>query len=363
MDGEPLSTEPNVSDPMIGRMIDDRYEVKKNIGEGGMGVIYLAIQHPIGRRVALKILSTEFSDDSHMMKRFLNEARIISTLKHPNTVSLVDFGSLTGGRLFIAMEYIGGGQLRDLIDRGRVAQVPVLRMARQVLQSLAEAHAKGITHRDLKPENILLDNVAGEDFMVRVVDFGIAKLNPALMAEATSPPMFDAMATAPGTRLGTPAYIPPEQAFAREIDGRADLYALGVVLFEMLTGHLPFKSDSSQGLYLEHLHTPARAINEVAPDVDVDPEVSTLVLRMMAKDKESRPGTCDEVIRVIDGVLARLAPPTAEAQPAPVTLPPAELRAAADDDAPMVVSGGPPVWVWLVLVAGILGILAAAVLR
>ncbi len=351
------------ADPLIGQMVNGRYEVLARIGEGGMGWVYKARQEPIGRMVALKVLLGEFANDEHIAKRFLNEARIISQLKHPNTVSLIDFGHLDGsGQLFIAMEFLGGGQLRDLIERGRLDPVSTLRVARQVCQSLAEAHAKGIYHRDLKPENVLLDDVKGEQIVVRVVDFGIAKLNPAMLDPDAAP--LSIQLTTPGARLGTPAYIPPEQAFGKAVDGRTDLYALGVMLYEMLTGHLPFKSDSDHGLYLEHLHTPPRPIREAAPDLDVDPDIEALTLQLLEKKPEDRPADADSVIRRIDQILARLAPPSSAPGPVgPVTLERARMVDKPADETPIVMQqSGPPAWFWAVVAAGILGIVAYALL-
>ncbi len=351
-------------DPLVGRLLNDRYQVLARVGEGGMGYVYKARQEPIGRLVALKVLLQEVAENEQAVRRFLNEARIISQLRHPNTVSLIDFGHLEGtGQLFIAMEFLAGGQLRDLLDRGRIDPVAALRMTRQICQSLAEAHAKGIYHRDLKPENVLLDDVEGEQFVVKVVDFGIAKLNPALAGLEAGP--LSIQLTAPGTRLGTPAYIPPEQAFGKAIDGRTDLYALGVLLYEMLTGHLPFKSDSEQGLFLEHLHTPPRPISEAAPDLAIDPAIERLTLQMLEKKPDDRPPSADAVIRTIDQILMRLAPPTEGPTPqGPVTLERARMVDAPTDDTPVTIQrSGPPGWFWAVLAVGLLAILAVAILR
>lgn len=354
----------SVPDPLIGQLVNGRYEVLARIGEGGSGVVYKARQEPIGRLVALKVLGQEVAHNEKAIRRFLNEARIISQLRHPNTVSLIDFGPIEGsGQLFIAMDYLAGGQLRDLIEQGRLSEVAALRVARQICQSLAEAHANGIYHRDLKPENVLLDDVRGEQLVVRVVDFGIAKLNPALVDGDAGP--LDIQLTAPGARLGTPAYIPPEQAFGRAIDGRTDLYAVGVMLYEMLTGHLPFRSDSDEGLYLEHLHTAPRPIREAAPALAIDAEVESLVLRLLAKDPEARPADAETVVRTLDLLLARLAPPSVAPAPAgPVTLERAVITPPATEDEPVLAPrSGPPAWFWGVLAAGILVIVAVAALR
>ena len=160
---------------MVGTTVADRYAIKAVVGEGGMGTVYKAIQEPIGREVAVKVLLMHLVDDSLKLQRFVNEARILSGLRHPHTVSLIDCGRLRDGRLYIVMDYVHGGALRDLMDEGRLHQVAALKITRQILQSLAEAHAHGIIHRDLKPENVLLDSVESEEFVIRVADFGIAK--------------------------------------------------------------------------------------------------------------------------------------------------------------------------------------------
>ena len=306
-------------DPLVGRVVAGRYTILAHLGDGGVGIVYKARQEPIGRLVALKMLLGE-AENERNVERFLREAKIISALKHPNTVTLIDFGQAEDGRLFIAMEFLEGGELRGLMDDGRIALVPALRIARQIASSLAEAHAAGIWHRDLKPENVLFDTVEGEDFVVRVVDFGMAKLHE---------PESDIMLTAPGTRLGTPEYMSPQQAFAKPLDHRTDLYALGIILYEMLTGHLPFTADSTMGMYLEHAGTPPRPIAEFAPDLDLDPEIDALVLQLLAKEEKDRPADATEVVSTIDRVLAK----HAEDEPTPVTSeapPPAE---AVEDEA------------------------------
>ena len=205
----------SIDDPLIGHVVAGRYTVLEHIGDGGVGIVYKARQEPIGRLVALKMLLSDATNDRNV-ERFLREARIISSLRHPNTVTLIDFGQAADGRLFIAMELLTGGELRDLMKGGRVALVPALRVARQIASSLAEAHAADIWHRDLKPENVLFDEVEGEALVVRVVDFGMAKLHE---------PDNDIMLTAPGTRMGTPEYMSPQQAFFKTLYHRTELYS------------------------------------------------------------------------------------------------------------------------------------------
>ena len=161
--------------PQVGDQIAGRYELMEVIGEGGMGQVFRAVQHPVGRSVALKVLLGEFVEDNVKQARFLREAQILANLKSSHTVSLIDFGVLDDGVVFIAMEYLEGGTLRELIDRGALPVRTAYTVAQQILKSLAEAHAQGIIHRDLKPGNVLIDHIDGERIVVRVADFGIAK--------------------------------------------------------------------------------------------------------------------------------------------------------------------------------------------
>ena len=353
------SHETNSGDTLIGTVVSGRYHIHSLVGEGGMGSVYKAKQEPLGRVVAFKVLLPNLVNDSLKVKRFVNEARILSGLRHPHTVSLIDCGRLEDGRLFIVMDYVHGGTLRDLMDEGRLSQVASLRIARQILQSLSEAHAHGIIHRDLKPANVLLDDVENEDFVVRVADFGIAKLDPAREGQvlgiqpATSKgtTAFGPQAhvsTSPGIRLGTPAYIAPEQAFAKAIDARSDLYSVGVLLYEMLTGHQPFSSDTDRGLCLEHLHTPPKPVNSVNTELKITPKLEELLLRLKAKDPKYRPESARKVIRTIDGILSELLPKGVPmTAPLPVVLPSVKAPDPTIEDVQFdLPQRGLPAWVW-----------------
>ncbi len=369
-------------DPLIGQTVGGRYHIVRRIGAGGMGTVYEARLEPLGKRVALKVLLPTLVDDDLKLQRFMNEARILGELRHPNTVSLIDFGHLDGGRLFIAMEYLHGGDLAALLAKGRVEQRAAVKITRQIVASLAEAHTRGVIHRDLKPQNVLFDEVAGEDFVVRVADFGLARFDPLL---GQSDVVDDAAAarkegeygggrkgfrlqpvqTVPGTRLGTPAYIPPEQAFARPIDHRADLYSVGVMLYEMLVGHRPFDDESSQGLCLAHLYQDAIPIAEVTSPGELDPELEQLVMMLLAKKPEDRPANAEVVLTVLDRIATRLAPTTRPPRPSrEVSLPPLPRPTPVEDDLPIVVPRtGPPLWAWALIIAGALAIVGFALLR
>ncbi len=298
-------------DPHLGKTISGRYQILERIGDGGVGVVYKGLQQPIGRTVAVKVLRKDALEE-RTLHRFLNEAKIIATLRHPHTIKLLDFGQTDAGEHYIVMEYAEGGTLRDLMHEGRVRQIPALRIIRQVCRALEEAHEAGVIHRDLKPENVLFDRVRGEDFVVRVADFGMARV-AASPVEAESSGVWrkklDRSITPPRTRLGTPGYMAPEQAFAREVDGRADLYVVGVLLYEMLTGHPPFVTDEMNALHLAHLHDEVPAPTVIAPGLDLDHKVEELLGLLLAKRPEDRPASAASVVRKIDRILARIDPP------------------------------------------------------
>jgi serine/threonine-protein kinase len=270
-------------DALIGRTLPGGYRVTHLVGVGGMGRVYCAEQVALGRTVAVKVVHPHLADDELAAARFLNEARAASRLSHPNSVAIFDFGRTDDGQPYIVMEYLRG---RDL---GRVAQTEgplplrrVVEVLRQTLAALGEAHALGIVHRDLKPDNIVLEPMrSGLDF-VKVVDFGLAKL---LGGEATRE---RSALTRPGLVCGTPEYMSPEQGRGDELDGRSDLYSVGVVLFELLAGCQPFLADSATKTLLLHLTEPAPDPRDVAPDRAIPAAFAELALRSLAKSREDR---------------------------------------------------------------------------
>ncbi len=350
---------PSPLDALIGSVVADRYVIEKRIGDGGMGVVYQAYQEPIHRPVALKILLPESESADRSVQRFLIEARIISQLRHPNTVKLYDFGTTGDGRFFIAMEYLGGGQLRDLMDGRRIDPRDALRLAEQILHSLAEAHAMGITHRDLKPENVLLERIQGDRILAKVVDFGVAKL---VRPEAEPGNSLSPVLTVPGTRLGTPAYMSPEQAFARPTDGRSDLYSLGVILYEMLTGHLPFANDDNTALYLAHLHNTPPKMHDLAPDAPLDPELDELVEQLLAKQPGDRPSCAEEVIARIERIRIRLDPsPIWNPEEGIRTTPTGERPALRENSSIEFIPPPKPIWPFFIMGIGVGALIASLI--
>ena len=296
--------------PAIGDRIAGRYELVSVLGEGGMGVVYRAIQQPLGRSVAVKVLLGEFASDENKRARFLTEAKILANLKSASTVSLIDFGVLDDGLVFIAMEFLEGGTLRTLMDKGPIPPRICYSIVQQILKALTEAHSQNIIHRDLKPGNVLIDHIDGDRWVVRVADFGIAKWqHPDEVEQSGVNPLPDAdvqvklVQTAPGIRLGTPEYIPPEQAFAKSLDVTADLYALGVIFYEMLLGRKPFSAENAQGMYLAHLYEAPKPLLQVAPHLGIPQKVDDLILTLMQKQPQDRPQSAKSVLKMINRII------------------------------------------------------------
>ncbi len=278
-------------DANLGRIVAGRFELQRKLGAGGYGTVYRAVQRTLDRPVALKLIR---DPDERAEQRFEREARVVSSLRHPNTVRLLDFGR-DGDELFMVLELVEGEDLRHLI--AREAPLPPARVAHlavQICESLAEAHARGIVHRDLKPENVMLDSVHGRSDFVRVLDFGIAKL---LEGQPTT-------LTADGSVIGTPAYMPPEIWHGRSIDGRADLYALGVLCYELLAGRLPFDQRTATALMLAHVAEAPPTFSALPEPIDVPEPLAELVLRLLAKEPDERPATAEEVAELFARAVA-----------------------------------------------------------
>ncbi len=282
------------ADPLIGRTLNGRFSILEPIGIGGMGRVYRAQQTPLDRVVALKVLNPNFptSRDPGFQKRFLREASFSSKLRHPNTVTVIDYGQTDDGIYYIAMEYLEGRTLGQvLVESGPLPWARALNIAQQICRSLREAHNLGIVHRDLKPANIMLLNEADQD-LVKVLDFGLVKsIAPA--GERPGPEI-----TQGGTFLGSPMYMAPEQA-RNESDVRSDVYSLGVMLYQMLVGRPPFISkDHIELIFAHHKELPP-AFSSVRPDVSVPPEIESLVRRCMEKDPARRFQTMDELLEAM----------------------------------------------------------------
>jgi eukaryotic-like serine/threonine-protein kinase len=275
---------PSAPDPFIGKVLGGRFRVQSLLAEGGMGRVYVAEQR-MGttlRRVAIKMLLSEYSKAEHQVTRFLRECSMVTELEHPNTIKFYDYGKTDEGDLFIAMEFVSGESLAALVKRlGRLPPERVDVIMSQICGSLQEAHDKGIIHRDLKPENILLTAPAGEDDFVKVLDFGIAKRLDG-----------DPKLTPFGLVLGSPAYMSPEQFTHGEIDGRSDIYAISVVCFEALTGYLPFSAKEIMEWPILHRHS--EPLTFEATGVDVPLNMRRAILRGLGKKPDDRQATMRE---------------------------------------------------------------------
>ncbi|MBM4386242.1 MAG: serine/threonine protein kinase [Deltaproteobacteria bacterium] len=281
-DGSPLFIHETYSD-LVGKEIDGRFKVLKLLGQGGMGAVYLAKQYSVDRNVAIKILRKEFVGDVVVAKRFLLEAQAASKLRHPNTITIYDFGQSRDGILYIAMEYLDGKPLRDLlVQDGSLPLDRSIRIITQVADSLSEAHRVGIIHRDLKPENIFLTNMGegGSEDYVKVLDFGIAKVFN--MPGSTH-------LTKTGSIAGTPPYMSPEVIVGEKVDLRSDIYAMGIILYEMLAGIPPFLDETPMKVMMKHLHEEIKPVSIINPAVEIPETVHQALLKILSKDKDQRP--------------------------------------------------------------------------
>ncbi len=274
-------------DPLIGTVVGGRFRIVDVLGEGGMGRVYRGEQQ-MGtsvRQVAVKTLLSQYARDPQVVARFMRECGTVAELEHPNTIKVYDFGQTPSGELYIAMELLTGKSLESVLEiHGSLAPERVDRIIGQVCGSLQEAHLKGIIHRDLKPANIQLMTRAGEEDYVKVLDFGIAKRD-----ERTS--KSEQKLTQQGTVLGTPPYMSPEQFKGQELDARSDIYSLGVMTYEMLTGKLPFDADTPWEWATKHMTVPPAPFESWPAGQHVPPKMKAAVLRALEKDREKRPAT------------------------------------------------------------------------
>mgnify|MGYP002631005903 CR=1 FL=1 len=271
----------SVSEPEVGMILGDQYELLEKLGEGGMGKVYRATQLSMDREVAVKIISREISSDLDSIRRFQREAKVTSRLSHPHSIRVFDFGITDEGLFYLAMELLRGRELlEEIIRLGRLPLDRALDIAIQTLTALLEAHEQGIIHRDLKPTNIFLLDVAGEVDYVKVMDFGIAK---ASFAEEYQ------KVTQTGMIVGTPKYMSPEQARGLGADARSDIYAVGIMLYEMLVGEAPFEHDSPVQVLLMHISEPTPRLAKSRPELQSLERVQAMVDRLVAKEPGDRP--------------------------------------------------------------------------
>jgi eukaryotic-like serine/threonine-protein kinase len=347
-----------VSDSLIDTLFDGRYRIVRKLGAGGMADVYLAEDQELGRRVAIKILNGRHANDDQFIERFRREAKNAAALNHPNIVSIYDRGEAED-TYYIAMEYLDGRTLKELIVGHGQAPVRVaVEYARQILSALRFAHRHGIVHRDIKPHNVLVDR----EGRVKVTDFGIARAGTSQMTET-------------GSIVGTAQYLSPEQARGGEVDQRSDLYSLGVVLYELVTGKTPFEGDTPVEIAMKHLSNTPQTPSELRSDIPS--ELDMVIMRALAKDPEERYQSADEMEADLERVArgAPVAAATVDAATQVLRRPAAAATAATAATMiapsrtvppPPVVEeeveeegGGRPIWPWLLAAAFVIAAVVA----
>ena len=345
-DGEPLvpasDWDPS-GDPLLGQVVDGRYSVEAVIGEGGMGTVYRVRHTSLGRCLALKALRSDLTNDAEISARFIHEARIAASVSHPGLVQILDFGNLPTGQPYLVMELLDGAPLSTVLRHGPLSQARAVAIACKIAEALGALHAAQVVHRDLKPDNIQIRVLEdGDD--VRIVDFGLAKI------------IGGTRFTRQGVVFGTPYYMSPEQASGQSIDARADVYALGVVLYEMLVGRVPFEADTYMGVLTQHIYMKPVPPSERLPGESGLGPVERIVLRCLQKRPERRFQSMVELVAAFaalpPGTLSNEAPAAAAA---PLPPPPEHLNHSALSVPPV----APPsrFWTWVAL--GGLGAMAA----
>ena len=291
-------------DAYIGRTIDGRYLVESLLGEGGMGVVYLARHKVIDKKVAIKVLRGELARNQGVTERFLQEAKSASSIGNPHIVDISDFGTMPDGSTYFVMEFLAGKSLTDLMkELGQVPLARLLTIAKQIASGLSAAHAAGIVHRDLKPDNVIIlsrsaagTTSAGKDF-AKILDFGIAKVS----GEANR-------LTQAGSIFGTPHYMSPEQAAGTEVDHRTDIYALGIILYEMASAKVPFDADNFMGILTQHMYKAPVPVLALVPAPEIPPGLDAIIQKCLSKKLDGRYASMDALIQDLEKVEQGLHP-------------------------------------------------------
>jgi serine/threonine-protein kinase len=326
---------------VVGELIAGRYELEELVGTGGMSSVYRAHDRLLERDVALKVLHEQFTADSDYVERFRREARSVAQLSHPNIVTVIDRGEQED-RQFIVFEYVAGENLKTLVEReGPLPEEQAVRLTLQIARALGFAHEHGLVHRDVKPQNVLLNG----DGQAKVTDFGIAR---SLDVKGGL--------TQTGTVMGTSDYIAPEQARGSRVDAQSDIYSLGAVLYELLTGEVPFPGDNFVAVAMRHINEPPPSVREHRPDVS--PRLDAAIRRAMAKEPRDRFGSMDELCAELSACLG----PETAASGAQTMVVPGRKRPRRRQRPPRPPAGRPSIWPLILLLAGLAvlaGILAA----
>ena len=332
---------------LLGRVLDGRYRIESHLAVGGMGMVFMGVQTSVGRKVAIKVLSREVAKDVEAVKRFMQEARTASALSHPNIITIHDFGQTPGdGLLYLVMEYVKGETLAEMLARvGPISLHRAVGLARQILDALEAAHAAGIIHRDLKPANIIMSPKPGHPDFLKVLDFGLAKTIGAGAAQQL---------TQTGQVFGTPGYMAPEQGKGERCDHRADFYAVGVMLFELLAGQPPFEGSTALSILVRHINDPPPNFKELDPPVLVPDALAEVIFKAMAKTPEERFDSAasfrEMLLMGIDGV-----PDTRLATRRPTVAPEALLPT----QAPQPIQSSSGKWVLLIGLLAFVGVVIA----
>lgn len=345
-------------DPHIGQLVAGEFRIEARVGTGGMGSVYRASQPEMNRDVAIKILHRKYSARPDLVSRFKREARAMSHLSHPNTARVFTYGQLEDGAWYMVLEFMEGKNLAQIIRaQGAMDPERAMRIMVQICGALEEAHRAGIIHRDLKPENIFLTNQGGIEDFPKLLDFGLAKVSERQMRPGSM------ILTQEGMVFGTAEFMSPEQASGEPLDARSDIYSLGVILYELVSGKLPFDAKEPLQFVKMHVEEPPIPLEERAPDIEFPQGLSMILQKCMAKKKEDRFQSAADVAKVLrDCLEGRLSASLARSVPTFIKKAPSVRPGVKSSHAPALSKASPGTLSWIVFGLGLFMFVAGAVL-